>query len=140
MVTYTDITEKVVSQTNIPVVLGIFRNKARTYSLIRDASLTFFKVEGARLSTEQVVFQAIGEVRVSCMALPELVLKFSASAEYKETDDRVYLTGFKILNGLGPVANKLIETTGIGVGRSLHVSAHDAAVVKEALTLSAASA
>lgn len=133
MVTYTDITQQVLSQTNIPVVVNKFRDKARAYSLIRDASLTIAKIEGASLPAGQFLFQTLGEVRISAVSLAELVLKFSASAEYKAAEGRVYLTSFKVLNGLAPIANALIEATGISIGRSLHVSEHDAEVIKVAL-------
>ena len=57
--------------------------------------------------------------------MPNLVLRFSGTGEYKRDVGRVYLTDFKVLNDVTGFANKLIEATGIGVGRSLHVSELD---------------
>ena len=57
--------------------------------------------------------------------MPSLVLKFSGSEEYKREERRVYLTGFKVLNDVTGFANKLIEGTGISVGRSLSVTEQD---------------
>ena len=119
MVKYKDITAQVLSQTNIPIVVSKFRDKARAYAIIKDASLTFEKIEGARLTESQFLFQTLGEVRVSAVAFPDLVLKFSASGGYKEEDGRVYLTSFKVLHGLGTIANTLVEVTGNRCGSIL---------------------
>jgi hypothetical protein len=122
---YHDITQSVISKSCLPVVLEKFRAKALSYSLIRDAILQFEAIEGARASGDQFLFRTRGDLAASLTGLPSLNLKFSADGEYSRTKGRVFLTNFKVLNDLGGMANKLVEVTGIGVGRSLHVSPED---------------
>jgi hypothetical protein len=65
--------------------------------------------------------ETLGEAQVDLLGIPSLPVRFSYTADYKREERRVYLTGFKILNDIGGLANKLIESTSIGVGRSLRV-------------------
>jgi hypothetical protein len=127
---YHNITESVLSKSNLPFVLEKFREKARSYSMIRDAILQFEAIEGARVSNDQVLFNTRGELTATPVGLPGLNLKFSAQGEYSQEKGRVYLTSFKVLNDLGGMANKLLDVTGIGIGRSLHVSSEDDALLK----------
>ena len=130
MLEYCNITESVLSQSNLPVVIEKFRNKACSYSIIRDAVLRFEAIEGARASGDQFLFHTRGELYADPAGLPALRLKFSADGEYSREKGRVYLTGFKVLNDIAGIANKLLEVTEIGVGRSLHVSEHDGALIE----------
>lgn len=42
----------------------------------------------------------------------------------------MYLTDFKISNDIAGIANKLIEVTSVGIGRSLHVNDNDDALLQ----------
>ena len=125
MVDYKEIPESVLLQSNMPVVIQKFRNKALAYKLVKDVDLKFESVKGARVSADRFLFDSLGEVSVELVGMPGLVLKFSGTGEYKREERRVYLTGFKVLNDVTGFANKLIEATGISVGRSLSVTEHD---------------
>ena len=125
MVDYIEITEHVLLQSNIPAIAEKFRSKARSYKFVRDASLKFNSVKGTRISADRFHFDADGEVSVDMVGMPSLLLRFSGAGEYKREERRVYLTALKILNDVGGFANKLIEVTGVGVGRSVHVNEHD---------------
>ena len=93
--------------------------------LVKDADLKLESVKGARVSADRFLFDSLGEVSVELAGIPGLVLKFSGTGEYKREERLVYLTGFKILNDVTGFANKLIEGTGISVGRSLSVTEQD---------------
>ena len=121
MLDYREIPESVLLQSNIPFVLEKFRNKALSYSLIRDADLRFESVKGVRVSADRFLFDTVGGVSVELAGMPSLVLRFSGAGEYRREERRIYLTGLKILNDVAGFANRLIEVTGIGVGRSLRV-------------------
>lgn len=125
MVNYKDITEPVLSQSSLTAISDRFREKARSYSMVQDAALEFDIIEGAIAAHDLFLFQARGELSVDPIGLPNLRLKFSGSGEYKREECRIYLTNFKILNDVACIANKLIEVTGIGIGRSVHVNEHD---------------
>ena len=125
MVDYKEIPESVLLQSNMAVVIQKFRNKARAYKLVKDADLKFESVKGARVSADRFLFDSAGEVSVELVGMPGLVLKISGTGEYKREERRVYLTGFKVLNDVTGFANKLIEGTGISVGRSLSVTEQD---------------
>ena len=125
MVGYKEIPEPVLLQSNMLLVIQKFRNKARAYKLVKDADLKFESVKGARVSPDRFLFESLGEVSVELGGMPSLVLKISGTGEYKREERRVYLTGFKVLNDVTGFANKLIETTGISVGRSLSVTEQD---------------
>jgi hypothetical protein len=125
MVDYEEIPQSVLRQSNMPVVIQKFRNKALAYKLVKDIDLKFESVKGARVSADRFLFDSLGEVSVDLVGMPGLVLKFSGTGEYKREERRVYLTGFKVLNDVTGVANKLIESTGISVGRSLGVTEPD---------------
>ncbi|HWJ18223.1 MAG TPA: hypothetical protein VNR65_05785 [Geobacterales bacterium] len=125
MVDYKEIPESVLLQSAMPVVIQKFRNKALAYKLLKEVDLKFETVKGARVSADRFLFDSLGEVSVELAGMPGLVLKFSGTGEYKREERRVYLTGFKILNDVTGFANKLIEGTGISVGRSLSVTEQD---------------
>ena len=125
MVDYKEIPESVLLQSNMPAIIQKFRNKALAYKLLKDADLKFESVKGARISADRFLFDSLGEVSVELAGMPGLALKFSGTGEYKREERRVYLTGFKILNDVTGFANKLIEATGINVGRSLSVTEQD---------------
>jgi hypothetical protein len=125
MVGYNEIPEAVLLQSNMPVIIQKFRNKARAYKLVKDADLKFESVKGAKVSDDRFHFDSAGEVSVELVGMPTLVLKFSGTGEYKREERRVYLTGFKVLNDVTGFSNKLIEATGISVGRSLNVTEQD---------------
>ena len=125
MVDYKEIPESVLLQSAMPVVIQKFRNKALAFKLLKDVDLKFQTVKGARVSADRFLFDSLGEVSVELAGMPSLVLKFSGTGEYKREERRVYLTGFKILNDVTGFANKLIEGTGISVGRSLSVAEQD---------------
>lgn len=130
---YKDITEPVLSHSNLQAVTDKFSEKARRYSIVRDASLQIETVEGARTGYDQFLFQMRGELIVYPIGLPNLGIKFSGAGEYKREERRVYLTNFKVLNDITGIANKLIEATGIGIGRSLHVNEHDDELIQTLL-------
>jgi hypothetical protein len=125
MVDYKEIPESVLLQSAVPAVIQKFRNKALAYKLLKDVDLKFESVKGARVSADRFLFDSLGEVSVELAGIPGLVLKFSGTGEYKREERLVYLTGFKILNDVTGFANKLIEGTGISVGRSLSVTEQD---------------
>ena len=125
MVDYKEIPESVLLQSNMAVVIQKFRNKARAYKLVKDADLKFESVKGARVSADRFLFDSASEVSVELAGMPGLVLKISGTGEYKREERRVYLTGIKVLNDVTGFANKLIEGTGISVGRSLSVTEQD---------------
>ncbi len=125
MVDYKEIPESVLLQSNMPAVIQKFRNKALAFKLLKDADLKFESVKGARVSADRFLFDSLGEVSLDLSGMPGLVLKISATGEYKREERRVYLTGFKVLNDVTGLANRLIEATGISVGRSLSVTEQD---------------
>jgi hypothetical protein len=125
MVDYKEIPESVLLQSAVPVVIQKFRNKALAYKLLKEVDLKFETVKGARVSADRFLFDSLGEVSVELAGMPSLVLKFSGTGEYKREERRAYLTGFKILNDVTGFANKLIEGTGISVGRCLSVTEQD---------------
>ncbi len=134
METYKDITEAVLSQSSLQSISDKFREKVCSYPLIRNASLRIKTVKGAKVSSNQFLIQALGELSVALAGLPDLWLQFSGLAEYKQSERRVYLTGFEILNDMAGITNKLIEATGIGIGRSLHVNDEDDALIQSLLS------
>ena len=125
MADYKEIPEAVLLQSNMPAVIQKFRNKALAFKFLKDADLKLESVKGARVSADRFLFESLGEVSVELAGMPGLVLKISATGEYKREERRVYLTGFKVLNDVTGFANKLIEGTGISVGRSLSVTEQD---------------
>jgi hypothetical protein len=125
MVDYKEIPESVLLQSNMPVVVQKFRNKALAYKLVKDADMKLESVKGARVAADRFLFDSLGEVSIELAGVPRLVLKISGTGEYKREERRVYLTGFKVLNDVTGFANKLIEGTGISVGRSLRVTEQD---------------
>ncbi len=129
MVDYEEIPQSVLLQSNMPAVIQKFRDKALAYKLLKDIDLKFESVKVARVSADRFLFDSLGEVSVDLLGMPGLVLKFSGTGEYKREERRVYLTGFKVLNDVTGVANKLIESTGISVGRSLSVTEPDDALL-----------
>jgi hypothetical protein len=133
MATRKDITEPLLSRSNLPVIIDKFSAKVRSYSIVRHASLRFESIEGARTTDKIFVFHTKGEISVDPIDLPTLRLRFSASGEYKRDEHRVYLGNFKVLNSVAGIANKLIESAGIGIGRSLHVNDHDDELIQELL-------
>ena len=129
MVDYKEIPESVLLQSAMPVVIQKFRNKALAYKLLKEVDLKFETVKGARVSADHFLFDGLGEVSVELAGIPRLVLKFSGTGEYKREERRVYLTGFKVLNDVTGFESKLIEGTGISVGRSLSVTEQDDALL-----------
>ena len=129
MVDYKEIPEAVLLQSNMPVIIEKFRNMALAYKLLKDVDLKFEAVKGTRVSADRFLFESLGEVSLELAGIPGLVLKFSGAGEYKREERRVYLTGFKVLNDVTGFANKLIEATGVSVGRSLSVSEQDDALL-----------
>jgi len=129
VVDYKEIPESVLLQSNIPVVVEKFRKRALSYKLVKSADLKFELIKGARVSADRFLFDSLGKVSIELTGMPCFVLAFSGIAEYKREERRVYLTEFKVLNDIAGFANKLIEATGIGVGRSLHVSERDDALL-----------
>ncbi len=125
MVAYKEIPQTVLIQSNVPAVVEKFRNKARSYKMVKDADLQFESVKGARVSVDRFLFDVLGKVSVDLAGMPSLVLMFSGTGEYKREERRIYLTGLKVLNDVTGLANKLIEATGVSVGRSLHVTEQD---------------
>ena len=135
MLDYKDITEPVLFQSNLQAVIDRFRDKSRSYSMVRDASLKIYSIEGARTLRDQILFRVGGEVSVNPIGLPDLHLEFFGAAEYKRAECRVYLIRFKILNDMAGIANKLIETTGVRHRPlSLHVSENDDALIQSLLS------
>ncbi len=129
MTGYIEIPESVLLQSNIPAVVEKFRNRALSYKLVKNADLKFESVKGARVSADRFLFDSLGKVSIELAGMPSLALMFSGMGEYKRDERRVYLTEFKVLNDVAGFANKLIEATGIGVGRSLHVTEEDDALL-----------
>ena len=125
MVDYKEIPQTILLQSSVPVVVEKFRNKALSYKLVKDADLKFESVKGARVSADRFLFDSLGKVSVELAGMPGLVLAFSGTAEYKREERRICLTGLKVLNDVTGFANKVIETTGVSVGRSLHVTEED---------------
>jgi hypothetical protein len=125
MVDYKEIPEAVLLQSSVPAVIQKFRTKALAYKLLKDADLKLESVKGARVSADRFLFDSLGEVSIELGGMPGLVLKISATGEYKREERRVYLTDFKVLNDVTGFANKLIEGTGISVGRSVSVTEQD---------------
>ncbi len=122
---YKEIPESVLLQSNIQSVIEKFRNKALAYKLIKDADLKFESVKGARVSADQFLFDTIGTVSVELAGMPSLAVRLSGTGEYRREERRIYLTGFKVLNDVAGLGNKLADATGVGVGRSLHVTEQD---------------
>jgi hypothetical protein len=133
MVVQRNITEPVLSRSNLPFIIEKFGEKARSYPVVRDVSLHFESIEGARATDKIFIFHTKGEVSIDPIGLPKFRLKFAAAGEYKREERRVYLGNFKVLSDMAGVANRLIEVTGIGVGRSLHVNDHDDELIQELL-------
>jgi hypothetical protein len=129
MISYKEIPQSVLLQSNIPVVVQKFRNKALSYKIVKDADLKFESVKGARVSADRFLFDSLGKVSVELAGMPSLVLMFSGSGEYKREERRIYLTDLKVLNDIAGFANKLIEATGVNIGRSLHVTEEDDALL-----------
>jgi len=129
MVDYKEIPQSVLLQSNIPAVVEKFRNKALSYKLVKDADLKFESIKGARLSADRFLFDSLGQVSVELAGMPSLTLNFSGAGEYNREERRMYLTKLKVLNDVAGFANKLIEATGIGVGRSLRVADEDDALL-----------
>ncbi len=125
MVGYKEIPQSVLLQTNMLAVVEKFRNKVRAFTVVKDADLQFNSVKGARVEADRLLFDTLGKVSVSLVGIPSLVLAFSGAGEYRRKERRVYLTDLKILNDVAGFANKLVDATGIGVGRSLHVTDED---------------
>jgi len=133
MPNYIDITAPVRSQSNLPVIIDKFREKVRAYRMINDATFLLEAAEGARITQDLFFIQVRGELVIDSMSLPNIRLKVSGSGEYKRPERRVYLTDFRLLNDITGMANKLIEVTGIGIGKSLHVNDHDDALIQTLL-------
>jgi hypothetical protein len=129
MVDYKEIPQSVLLQSNIPAVVEKFRNKALSYKLVKDADLKFESIKGARLSADCFLFDSLGQVSLELAGMPSLALNFSGTGEYNREERRMYLTKLKALNDVAGFANKLIEATGIGVGRSLRVTDEDDALL-----------
>jgi hypothetical protein len=138
VVDYKEIPESVLLQSNIPEVVEKFRKRALSYKLVKNADLKFESVKGARVSPDRFLFDSLGKVSIELAGMPGLVLVFSGIAEYKREERRVYLTEFKVLNDVAGFANKVIEATGVGVGRSLHVSERDDALLLSLFTVGSA--
>ncbi len=133
MPSFIDITAPVKSQSNLAVIIDKFREKVRAYRMINDAAFLLEAVEGARITQDLFLIQVRGELVVDSVGLPNIRLKFSGSGEYKQPERRVYLADFRLLNDMTGMANKLIEVTGIGIGKSLHVNDHDDALIQTLL-------
>ena len=129
MIDYKDIPQSVWSQSSLPAVMDKFQTKARSYKLVKNASLKFDTVKAARPAADRFLFAATGEVSVEIIGMPSFDLKFSGTGEYKREERRLYLTGLEILNDATGFANRLIEVTGVSVGRSVHVRDEDDALL-----------
>jgi len=127
---YIDITEPVLARSNISVVREKFRQKARAYKLVREADLRINSVRGTRRAESCIDLETTGEVSLSLMAMPTVTLRFAGSGEYRQDERRVYLKSFRVLDDIAGVANILIESVGIRVGRSLHVTDRDHALLQ----------
>ncbi len=125
MADYREIPEPLLLQSSVPAVVEKFRNKALAYSFVRNADLKFESVKGLRVSADRFVFDSLGTVSVDLAGMPGLVLRFSGAGEYRREERRVYLTDLKVLNDVTGFSNKLIEATGVSIGRSLHVTDKD---------------
>lgn len=129
MADYQDIPESVWSQSSLPAIVEKFRAKALSFKLVKDAGLTFETIKGARTSASLFLFGATGEVSVVILGMPTFSLNFAGTGEYRREERRLYLTKLEILNDATGLANKIIETAGVTVGRSVHVSDEDDALV-----------
>jgi hypothetical protein len=133
MVIPKDITEPILFRSNLPIIIKKFGEKARSYSLVRDASLHFESIVGARATDKIFIFHTKGEVSIDPIGLPKFRLRFAAAGKYKRDERRVYLGNLIVLNDLAGVVNRLIEVTGIGVGRSRRVNDYDDELIQELL-------
>lgn len=129
MTTYKEIPQSVWSQSSLPAIVDKFRSKARAYKIVKDAGLNFGTIKAARQSANLFLFDVTGDVFVEILGMPNFDLKFAGKGEYRREERRVYLTGLEILNDATGFANKFVETTGVTVGRSVHVSDEDDALL-----------
>ena len=129
MVDYKEIPQSVWAKSSLPAMVEKFRAKALSYKLVKNASLNFDTIKGARPEDGLFLFTATGDVSVEIIGMPSFDLKFSGAGEYKREERRLYLTGLEILNDATGLANKIIETAGVTVGRSVHVGDEDDALL-----------
>lgn len=129
MVDYKEIPQDVLSRSSLPSVLAKFRNKARSYKLVKDVSVQFTTTKAARTSAETFALQAAGTVVVEILGMPGLRLNFLSTGEYRRKDRHIYLTSLEVLNDVTGFANKLVEVTGVVVGRSMRIEDEDDALL-----------
>ena len=60
MVDYKEIPESVLLQSNMPMVVQKFRNKALAYKLVKDADMKLESVKGAKSRSRSLPFRQLG--------------------------------------------------------------------------------
>lgn len=124
-----DITELLLTQSTIPDDIRQFRERCRQFPFVKDADANFTRIVARRTEDGRYRVEGTGALRIETKVLMKLNLSASGYG-FLDPDRRVLrVHEVRIGNDFQGILNKLLQLTGVAVGKEIKVAKRDVEIV-----------
>lgn len=124
-----DITELILTKSTIPDDIRQFRERCRQFPFVKDADAGLTRIVARRTEDGRYRLECAGALRIETKVLMKLSLSGSGYG-FLDPDRRVLrVHEIRIGNDFQGILNKLLQLTGLAVGKEVKVAKRDVEII-----------